>query len=192
MSLSAKPYREWTKSEVDALVSDPPAVESSRLDFKVECGILSSDQAEKEKARRDILKDIAAMANGQGGALIIGIRQTGDPNRLPSAAKIVGITDVERLKKTIDELAHTHLDVRPGPLTHHVIPYEADRSILIVEIPCNTFSLSMVTYGDSYQFWVRRGTDNRPMTTSEIDDRFALFGRIRSEEIGRASCRERV
>ena len=173
-----KPFSEWKQAELVALTADPPAVETARLDFKAECNVLSGD---KEKARRDLLTDVSAMANGAGGALLIGVRQTGNPNAPPSAARIDGVADVERLKKTIDELVNTHLDVRPGPLTHHVVQNGAEPPVLIVEIPANTYCLSMVTYNNVNQFWIRRGTDNRLMTTDEIEYKFGQFAKVRQD-----------
>jgi len=181
MPLPSKKFSEWNKDDLEALVAESPAKESARLDFKADCKILSEVEDEKEKARRDILVDISAMANGVGGALIIGVRQTGKPDQPPFAEKIEGIenSNVEDLKKAIDDRVNTHLDVRPAPLEYHVIPYEDDRSVVIIEIPANTYSLSMVTYKQINQFWIRKGTNNRLMTTDEIEYRFAQFAKVR-------------
>ena len=127
MPLPRKKFSEWDKDDLEALIREPAAEESARLDFKADCKILSEDSEDKderEKARRDILVDISAMANGVGGALIIGVRQTGKPDQPPFAEKIEGIenSNVEDLKKAIDDLVNTHLDVRPAPLEYHVIP----------------------------------------------------------------------
>ena len=181
MPLPRKKFSEWDKDDLEALIREPAAEESARLDFKADCKILSKDKDEKEKARRDILVDISAMANGVGGALIIGVRQTGKPDQPPFAEKIEGIKNskVEDLKKAIDNLVNTHLDVRPAPLEYHVIPYKDDCSVVIIEIPANTYSLSMVTYKQINQFWIRKGTNNRLMTTDEIEYRFGQFAKVR-------------
>jgi hypothetical protein len=50
----------------------------------------------------------------------------------------------------------------------------------------------MVTYKELGQFWVRRGTDNRLMTTDEIQYRFAQFAKIREsafEELSKIHAR---
>lgn len=181
MPLPRKKFSEWNRDDLEALIREPAAKESARLDFKADCKILSEDKDEREKARRDILVDISAMANGIGSALIIGVRQTGKPDQPPFAEEIVGVrnADVERLKKAIDDLVNTHLDVRPAPLEYHVIPYKDDCSVVIIEIPANTYSLSMVTYGQMNQFWIRKGTNNRLMTTDEIEYRFGQFAKVR-------------
>ena len=179
MPLSNKPFADWTKEDLDALIADPPAVETARLDFKADCKLLSKDKDEKENARRDILVDISAMANGAGGALLIGVRQSGKPGAPPFAEKIEGVEDVERLKQTIKDLVNTHLDVRPGSLEYRVILYEDDLSVLIVEVPANTYCLSMITHNQCNQFRIRRGTDNRFMTTDEIEYKFGQFAKVR-------------
>lgn len=185
MPLSAKPFKDWNRQDLDALIADPPAVESPRLDFKADCGLLSED---KEKARRDLLKDISAMANGAGGALLIGVRQTGDPAEPPKAAKVEGIAQAERIRQSIDELVNQHLDIRPGALRFFPVTYDENLAVLVVEVPKNTYGLSMVTYKGLNQFWVRRGTDNRPMTTDEIQYRYLQFAKVRdaaAEEMDR-------
>ena len=181
MPLPRKKFSEWDKDDLEALIAESPAKESARLDFKADCKILSKVEDKRDKARRDILVDISAMANGVGGALIIGVRQTGKPDQPPFAEKIEGIknSDVERLKKAIDDLVNTHLDVRPAPLEYHVIPYKNNRSVVIIEIPANAYSLSMVTYKQINQFWTRRETNNRLMTTDEIEYRFGQFAKVR-------------
>ena len=188
MPLPSKPFDQWQKDDLAALLDDPPAVETARLDFKVDCNLLSSNNSMKEKSRRDILIDVAAMANGSGGILILGVRQSGKPGDLPFADKIVGMEDPERLKQSIEGLVNTHLDVRPAPLRYHTVPYENARAVLIVEVPTNTYSLSMVTYDRLNQFWIRRETDNRLMTTDEIEYELGQFAKVRdstSEEMAR-------
>ncbi|MCK4624525.1 MAG: ATP-binding protein [Phycisphaerae bacterium] len=179
MPLPSKPFADWTKEDLGDLIADPPAVETARLDFKADCKVLSEDKKEKEKARRDILVDVSAMANGAGGALLIGVRQSGKPGAPPFAEKIEGVEDVERLKQTIKDLVNTHLDVRPGSLEYRVILYEDDLSVLIVEVPANTYCLSMITHNQCNQFRIRRGTDNRFMTTDEIEYKFGQFAKVR-------------
>ena len=181
MPLPRKKFSEWDKDDLEALIREPAAVESARLDFKADCKILSKVEDKRDKARRDILVDISAMANGIGGALIIGVRQTGKPDQPPFAEEIVGVSNarVEDLKKAIDDRVNTHLDVRPAPLEYHVIPYDDDCSVVIIEIPANTYSLSMVTYKQINQFWIRRDTNNRLMSTDEIEYRFGQFAKVR-------------
>ena len=179
MPFPAKPVAEWDKEDLEALIADPPAVENARWDFKADCNLLSDDDDKREKARRDILKDTAAMANGVGGTLLIGVRQTGDAGKPPIAVKIEGIQEVERLRQAIQGLASTHLDVRPARLECHPIPFRGDLHVLAATVPANTYSLSMITYQQANQFWVRKGTDNRPMGTDELQFRFEQFAKIR-------------
>jgi hypothetical protein len=183
MSLPRKPYQKWDTDDLAQLCEDPKAEESASLDFKKQCNLLHDKKEAKEKARIDILKDIAAMANGVGGALLIGVNESPKDNEPPVADSVPGIpeSDAEKLKDVIAELVDTHLQVRPGALRFKRVPVKdnEDRAVLIVEIPQNTYSLSMVTYENQNQFWVRRGTDNRLMTTDEIQYQFGMMSKLR-------------
>ena len=182
MPLPSKPYQEWTHADLKALTDkEDPAKETARVDFKAECKLLSKDKEERHKARRDILVDISAMANGVGGALLLGVRQSGKPGDPPKAARIEGIEGdkIERLKQAIEGLVATHLQVRPASLRYHPVPTDNKRQVLIVEVEENSYSLSMVTYDGLNQFWVRRGTDNRLMTTDEIQYAFDRMTKVR-------------
>ncbi len=166
-----KPYQDWRPEDLKQLVEEPNATESATLDFKKQCNLLHESPEAKEKAKLDILKDIAAMANGIGGALLIGVAEDGEGGTPAVASELPGVPTkkVDRLQQAIKSLADTHLAVRPGSLRFYrvSVPDEEHQSVLIVVIPQNTYSLSMVTYKLN-QFWVRRGTDNRLMTTDEI------------------------
>ena len=178
MPFPSRAFSEWTRKDLDGLIADPPATESARLDFKADCVLLSEDKEAKEKARRDILVDVASLANGIGGALLIGVREGPRKGAPPCAVKIHGVQQPERLKQAIESLVATYLDVRPAALEYHTIPYEDDRSVLAVLVPANTYGLSMVTYNGVHQFRIRRGTDNRPMTADEIEYRFGQFAKL--------------
>ncbi len=184
MPLPLKPYREWGTTDLQQLVEDPPAEENARLDFKKECNLLHQEKNAQKKARRDILVDVAAMANGVGGALLLGVEERRKPGAPPVAAKLVGVPQkqVEPLKKAISSLVDTHLHIRPGALRYEIVPAPTKRNyvVLIVEVPQNTHSLSMVTHNDLCQFWVRRGTDNRLMTIDEIQYQFEMASKVRS------------
>ena len=174
-----KPFSDWDDRDLNKLLADPSAVEDSGRDFKAECKLLSEYKDAKEKARIDILKDISALANAKGGALLIGVRQSGKKGQAPTAAKIEGIGEnPEQLKQTINSLVSKHLDVRPAPLRYHTIERSSGNPVLIVEVAANTYSLSMVTYPGTNQFWVRRGWDNHLMTTSEIQYEFSQFSKV--------------
>lgn len=183
MPLPRKPYRDWNTGDLSQLIQEPKAEESARLDFKKDCNLLHKEKRAKDKARMDILKDVSAMANGIGGALLIGVEEKGGPDTPPIAEKIPGIpkSKVEHLKSAIASLVDTHLQVRPGPLRFIRIPVDdkGKRVVLVVEIPQNTYSLSMATYDDLGQFWVRRDTNNRLMATYEIQYDFERMAKIR-------------
>ena len=180
MPMPSKPYSAWKKEDLDCLLEDPAAEENARVDFKAESMLLSDGEARK-KARRDILKDISAMANGRGGALLLGVRQSQEGDAPPRAEKIVGVAEVEKLKQAIAALVDTHLQVRPASLRFWPVAPTDDNGCeaLIIQVPQNTYSLSMVTFEQINQFWVRRGTDNKLMMTDEIQYAIESMGKAR-------------
>ena len=183
MPLPRKPYRDWTADDLAELLVDPKAEETARVDFKADCELLSDVSNVRDKARQDLLKDVAVMANGVGGALLMGVDELRDSDTPPVADSIPGLPQdkAESLKQAIKGLVDTHLDVRPASLLLTAVeaPNETDKRVLIVEVPQNTYSLSMVTYNQLNQFWVRRHTDNRLMTTDEIQYELEKMTKVR-------------
>ena len=183
MPLPTKPYREWREKELTELLEPDPAEESARLDFKKECDLLNPAPKAQAKAQRDLLVDIASMANAGGGALLIGVDENRRKNSPPVANTIPGVPkeDVKKLSEKISGLVDNHLKVRPPRprITSVPVPGNPDKCVLIVEVQQNTYSLSMVTLQDLNQFWHRRGWDNRRMTTDEIQHAFDQMARLR-------------
>lgn len=190
-----KPISTWDAEDLRALIADPPAEEHQRLDFKAECNILSPISEVRTKARIDLLKDIAAMANGDGGVLLIGVRQVQNAKEPPKAESIPGVprAEAERIKKTMRELVDQHLDVRPAPIEIVDMPCDQDKVVLGVHVQANIRSLSKVKMDDLHQYWTRRGTDNRIMTTDEVEQKFRSFIRMHDDIRGAIdSIRDRL
>lgn len=184
MPLSPKPYRDWDENDVAQLIEDPPAEESARLDFKKDISLLSKDEEARRRAEEGILKDIASMANAGGGAILIGVDQErGTNSPRPVAKELTGIPagDVEKLKQRIFVLVDNHLDVRPPRpiITDVPVAKGSHLRVLIVQVQQNTYSLSMVKKDGLNQFWHRRGWDNTPMSTQEIEYAFEQMTRLR-------------
>ena len=187
-----KAYREWEPKDLGKLLEDPVAEEGNSLDFKKQCNLFHANAEAREKARKNILKDICAMANGAGGAVFIGVDESRRTDAPPVANELCGMpsSEVQKLRETILDLADDHLDARPAPLEILAValPDSPDKSVLIVHVPQNTHSLSMITFHGLYQFWVRRGWNNRRMTTMEIEHAFDRIAKARAsaeEELDR-------
>ena len=115
MPFPTKPYQKWKTADVQELIVEPRAEETLRLDFKTDYPhLLSSNKVERVKGRISLLKDISAMANAAGGALIIGVRESGKKGEEGIAETIVPVKDAERLERTISALVNQHLDIEPG------------------------------------------------------------------------------
>lgn len=180
MPLPRKPYDRWTAEDLDLLVTEPAARESAILDFKKACHVIDSDGKAKQKAQADVIKDVASFANGQGGAILIGVGERKSSGAMV-ASDIVGVDEAARVEKAITDLVDTYLEPRPAPLRTHRVAMSTGREVLIVEIEQNLHSISMIKFDDLNQFWQRRGTNNRAMSTEEIQTKFAQLAKLRSD-----------
>ena len=99
------------------------------VDFKRE----HYDKTDSEKYRREICKDVTAMANAEGGYILIGVDEE---NKI--AQRFVNIPDTERKAQSIYNTCHQHivpriakLDVKPHKLR---LP-DGECNLIIIHIP---------------------------------------------------------
>lgn len=113
MSTSTDPLM-WKKNDLEELVANQ-IPESLTLDYK------SSDALEKTDAkRRELAKDVSAMANSAGGVLIYGVkeRKGGFPNCIDEGTDMSGIPP-EWFDQVVNSLVHPRISgigVNPIPL----------------------------------------------------------------------------
>lgn len=125
-----------------------------------------SDRVEfKSELSRGIQHDACAFANGEGGRIFIGVKDSGDP---------VGIKGY-RIKHKISDLMQ---GLKPAPnFTIEDIPI-ASNNIIVVTINKNSLltSVSNVVY-------VRLGTNNRPLSIEEIIEKYGESLRLFFDQI---------
>jgi hypothetical protein len=125
--------------------------------------------------RRELAKDISAMANAQGGHILVGVveaevppdgENTG-PSKAPKVAsdiKPVENPDVE--KGRIEQWCAGYTAPRFVP---HVYALEREGvSVLVVRVPRSQHAPHMVTDQKEYRYWVRVGARAEIMTDEEI------------------------
>jgi len=113
---------------------------------------------------REMLRDIAAIANANGGYLIMGVRE-GKANQADS---IVPITDIHSKVHPIRQVCLEGIRDRITGL--EVVAFETapDEGIIVVYIPPSKQCPHMVIKGNRTDFYRRHGTDKMPMTVDEI------------------------
>ena len=123
MNLFGKRLEEVTEADLRSLVENRVR-ESLYVEYKREMHRSSDEQ------KREFLKDVSALANAQGGHLIIGVAEAdGYPT------EILGIDEAERGSQAAIQLCNTCIQERLQGLK--VVPVELSngKSVLVIEVP---------------------------------------------------------
>lgn len=144
------------------------AQESLHLDFKREL------PGKKEDNRRELLKDVAAMANSEGGRIVYGIREGDDA----CAEEILPITDEDRddAQRRLDQ---SIVDgIVPRLAGCKVLTVIVDGGfILAVDVPPQYGGPFQTSFNNQRRFVYRQGTMNIEMNYVQIRDAFQRRGR---------------
>lgn len=85
---------------------------------------------------KGIAKDVAAMANAEGGIILIGIRTDEKPGKPGIPVEIVGVTDPEGIISQISKRCANAIKPRLVPdMFHYSIPDNPDKFIVLLRIP---------------------------------------------------------
>lgn len=113
---------------------------------------------------REMLRDITALANADGGYLVMGIREDGAGR----AAALNPINDVTSKVQPINQACLDHIQERIPGL--EVAAYETGfgQGIVVVHVPKSEQRPHMMVHESRTDFVCRYGTDKRTMTLTEI------------------------
>lgn len=169
-----------TEANLQRLV-DQRVGESEDLEFKRE------PWGASDAERAELAKDVAAMANGRGGAIVVGVDQDGT-----GAASLAPFEDAETQRQRVESVVADR--VHPMPAMRAFVVSSADapsRGYLIVAIPRSALAPHAVVRDGALRYPLRYGSKCVYLTESQVADRyrdrFALArGRIeRLEEVVR-------
>ncbi len=142
--------------------------ESLILDYKRD----SYGGADEDK--RKFLKDVAGMANANGGHIVIGINA---PNSIPT--ELLGIQNAGREIERLVSIGRTSIEPRLYGFEASEIT-TAGASYVVLFIPRSPYGPHMITFGGLNQYWKRVGTSNQPMSTAEIREHCMRTETLRS------------
>ncbi|MDD4051160.1 MAG: ATP-binding protein [candidate division Zixibacteria bacterium] len=162
MDFEGKPLRELRETDLHTLVKDQVR-ESIALDFKLKY------DSPNLKGQNEVLKDITAMANAQGGRIFIGIRDEKDV-----AAEIVGIPDAEVWEKQINGWCKVWIDPKIAGLEIFLISLAKGGHVIAIGIPESRNKPHLVKYSSvenpTYRCYRRSSTNNYEIGIREIKD----------------------
>ncbi len=120
-----------------------------------------------DSEKREMLKDIASMANHHGGYLLIGIDE--DEEGIPiNLGGIEPSNHVERIRSSCLD----NIDKRIVGLEIKDIPLSNGKLVIVVSIPQSLNAPHMITHQGVNQCWKRHGRQKDKMTIDEIGEAF--------------------
>lgn len=154
----------------DDLVTNA-VVEHQRLEYKSQLPGTSSDE------RREFARDVAAMANGGGGIIVIGIED--DTNDAASRITPVGLgSEVTRLNQICNSLIEPHLRID----IHEVEIGDGPDGVIIVDTPSSTRLPFAVAEGSRLGYYRRTGRSRHPLSEAEVAQMYITRG-VRVERV---------
>ena len=169
----AKQVNELTFDDIQTLV-DSEEPEGVTLEYKQQ--IDTSPGGKKELA-----KDVSAMANSQGGHLIIGLAEEDHRPKMPEGfvGRMLGQQKVEEwldqvLNSNIQQRVSVH--IKPIP-----VPGKPEECVVVLHVPPSPRVPHMVTAQNDNRYYVRHNFEVLPAEEYEVRDMFERGRRMRGE-----------
>lgn len=161
MVFGDRSIHDLTFEDLQALV-DNRVPEGPHIDYK------QNAYSGRDEDKREMLRDIVALANAKGGYLILGIIED-------SSSRAVGFAPIVDAHQIAQSIRQTYLDgiqERIPGIDIRVIEAEENQGIIVIFVPASEQLPHMVAREHRTDFYRRYGTDKRSMTIGEIRDGF--------------------
>ena len=145
--------------------------EGPRLDYKADLRLTKG-------GKKELAKDVSALANAEGGLLVIGVRDPAGEGEPPSPEDFVGISAKDTLVRDVESSLLGSVAPPLYPMVRATEDRFEDagtgerRGFLLVGIPKSP-RLHQVTADNDLRFYVRAGYQNRRMGVEEVRLRLA-------------------
>lgn len=164
MIFEGRPLDEIRDEEIAHLV-DAHFPEQQHLEFK-----RTFNDHKDDAARLKLLRTIAALANGGGGYLIVGIHDDGS-GRAKKFVDPALMPDADRIRQSIRSLCHDHIAARIDGL-EVACRVVNGHELILVRIPISARRPHMVTFRNRTDFFIRLEDGKREMSLAEIREAF--------------------
>ncbi len=153
--------QQWNQSTIQGYI-DNLTEESLTLEYKGSEALGKTDVKKKE-----ITKDISAMANSAGGVILYGVKEYDEPAKRHLPEKIAGVNRNEFSKEWIEQVIN---NIRPrvdGVIIHPVnIESSHDKVVYAIEVQQSTTAHQAT----DYRYYKRFNFESVPMEDYEIRD----------------------
>jgi hypothetical protein len=157
MNIFNKPLKDVDLQDIQVLI-DTKTEENLWLDYK---RILN---LKDESSKNDLINDVAAFANTDGGHLIYGIEEQG---ACPTVINGIEINNFDQLKRQLQSLLISRVEPPITNCDFKQILVKDNKFILIIRIPKSWNSPHRVSYRDS-TFYFRQSGKNELMDVYQI------------------------
>lgn len=130
------------------------------------------------RAKKELAKDVSALANTQGGLLVIGVKDPEREGEPPAPEDFVGVGVPETFARDLESSLLGSVSPPLYPLVRVTEddfegPETGERRRFVVVGARRSSRLHQVTAGGDYRFYRRAGYQNRPMDRDEVHLRLA-------------------
>lgn len=160
-----KPIEDIKFADLEALIRNRVS-ESRRLEFK------RDHYGRKDEDKKEFAADVSAMANAQGGDLIIGISEE---NGVASELTGIAATDPDALILAITESLRSSIEPPIPEIRVVWIEKSPRHGVIIVRVPRSWSAPHRVTVAKDSRFFIRDENGKHPMSVDELRRSF-LFG----------------
>jgi len=169
----AKTVAELTFEDIQALVNNEEP-ESVTLEYKRE--IDASPGGKKELA-----KDVSAMANSQGGLLVIGLDEEQHRPKMPNT--FVGRMLVNhKVEEWLDQVLNSNIQQRTNVHIRPIaVPDRPDECVVVIHVPPSPRVPHMVTANGDNRYYKRHNFQTLPAEEYEVRDMFERSRTMRQE-----------
>jgi HKD family nuclease len=136
---------------------DNSVPESAHVEYKQE--------AYDHTKRFEMLRDIVALANGEGGYLILGIQEDNATRR---PVQLMPIVDAEHVAQSMRQRCLDSISERIEGLQFRAYLTGFNQGIIVVRVPPSSGRPHMSTLDSRTEFFRRYDTDKKAMTIAEI------------------------
>lgn len=157
MILGGRSLADLSLDDIQLLIENR-VPESGNLDYK------EAPYSGRPQDIREMLRDIAALANADGGYLVLGVREDG-------TNRPVEMVPFDNPQDLADQMLQACIDgVRDRVPGLEIEPFEVNfnQGIIVIRVPSSEWRPHMVMRDKRTDFYVRYGCHKREMTITEI------------------------